>query len=98
MEDEVLLLNFQVARVAAVGFAGGIGGERVVLGVVVEQRIAPTAALRKTLAVLLDDERLGEDVRYIDDERRLRALLRLPLKLRDLRSIREGLAIARDAG
>jgi hypothetical protein len=34
----------------------------------VEQRVSPSAAFRKSLAVLFDDESLREDVWHIDDE------------------------------
>src|SRR6266403_3754511 len=87
-----------MARVSAVGGALSIGRELVRCGFVVEHRVSPSAALRKSLAVLFDDESLGEDVWHIHDERGLRALLRLPLELYDHGAIRERLAVARNAG
>ena len=45
-----------------------VGGEFVRRGVIVEQRVSPAAGIRKSLAVLLDDEGLREDVRHIHDE------------------------------
>src|SRR5690348_10337463 len=98
MKDVVLRLYRRMARVPAVREARGVGGELVGLGVVVEQRVSPAAALRKALAVLLDDERLRENIRHVHREGRLGALLRLPLQLRDLRAFRERLAVAGNAG
>src|SRR3954470_2810749 len=97
VEDVVLRLHGHMARVSAVRGAG-IGREIVGCGFVVEQGVSPSAALRKSLAVLFDDEGLREDIRHIHDERRLRALLRLPLKLHDLGAIRERLPVVRNAG
>src|SRR6476620_6023383 len=76
----------------------GIGRERVGCGFVVEQRVSPSAAVRKSLAVLFHDESLREDVWHIHGEWGLRALLRLPLQLRDFGAIRERLAVAGNAG
>src|SRR5438132_2495139 len=67
-------------------------------GFVVEHRVSPPAAFRKSLAVLFDDESLGKDVWHIHDEGGLCALLRLPLELHDHGAIRERLAAARNAG
>src|SRR4030095_12989485 len=60
MEDVVLGLDGRVARDAAIDGAVGIGRELVGLRVVVEHRVAPAAALRKSLAVLFHDEVLRE--------------------------------------
>src|SRR5438045_2280004 len=75
MEDEILALHRRVAGVAAVG--GSILVRRPFRGrsVIVEERVAPAAALREPLAVLLDNKSLREDVRHIDGERRFGALL-----------------------
>src|SRR5580704_3969357 len=97
MEDVVLRLHGHMARVSAVR-GTGIGRELVGCGFVVEERVSPSAAFRKSLAVLFDDESLREDVWHIHDEWGLRALLRLPLEFRDLGAIRERLAVARNAG
>ena len=64
---------------------------------VVEERVSPSAAFGKSLAVLFDDESLREDVWHIHDEGDLRALIRLPLELHDLGAIRERLAVTRNA-
>jgi hypothetical protein len=56
-----------------------IGRQLVQCSFVVEHRVSPPAAFRKSLAVLFDDESLGKDVWHIHDKRRLSALLRLPL-------------------
>src|SRR5271169_6332353 len=87
-----------MTRVSAVGEAFGIGRELVRGGIVVEHRVSPPAGLRKSLAVLFHDESLGEHVWHLHDERGLRALLMLPLELRDHGAIRERLAVAGDAG
>src|SRR5262245_45581299 len=72
MEDEVLALHRHVAGVPTVG-GGRVGRELVRGGVVVEERVSPSTGPRESLAVLLDDERLREDVRYIHGEGRLGA-------------------------
>ena len=97
MEDVILRGHFDVARVAAVGDAGGVGAVGIRGRVVVDQRIAPAAAPGKALAVLLDHEGLREHVGHVDDERRLGALLELPLQLGDLGAFRERLAVAGNA-
>src|SRR5271154_297816 len=81
VEDVVLRLHWRMARVSAVGEAFGVGRELVRCGFVVEHRVSPPAAFRKSLAVLFHDENLTEDVWPLDDERGLRALLQLPLEL-----------------
>src|SRR6185295_14317629 len=98
MEDVVLRFHGDMACMSAVRDARRIGRETVGLGVVVEQRVSPPATLRKSLAVLLHEERLGEDVGYIHDERSLCALFWLPLELRDLGAIRESLTVGWNAG
>src|ERR1700681_4463149 len=97
MEDVVLRLHGHMARVSAVRGAG-IGREFVGCGFVVEQRVSPSAAFWKFIAVLFDDESLREDVWHIHGKGGLRALLRLPLELDDLGAIRERLAVVRNAG
>src|SRR5580658_8139307 len=67
VKDVVLGLHGRMARVSAVCGAG-IGRELVRRGFVVEQRVSPSAALRKSLAVLFHDESLGKDVWHIHDE------------------------------
>src|ERR1043165_10294933 len=98
MEDEILALLLHMAGVAAVGGSVLVGRPLLRRRVIVEERVSPAAGLRKPLAVLLDDESLREDVRHIDGERRLGALLRLPLQLRDLGAFGKKLAVARNAG
>src|ERR1700738_3471710 len=87
-----------MGRGSTVWGTAGIGRKLVRCGFVVEHRVSPSAAFRKSLAVLFDDEGLGKDVWYIADEGGLRALLRFPLELRDLGAIRERLAVAWNAG
>src|SRR3954464_3006004 len=94
VEDVVLCLYRHMASVPAIRGAG-IGRELV--GFVLEQRIPPSTAVRKSLAVLLHHESLCEYIRHIHHERGLRALLRLPLELHDLGAIRESLAVAWNA-
>src|SRR6266446_4116351 len=97
VEDVVLRLYRYMACVTAVGF-GLVGCHLAGRGVMVEECISPAAGLRKSLAVLLDEERLRGGGRYIHDEGGLRALLEAPLELRDLGAFRETLAVARNAG
>src|SRR5882762_8521398 len=84
-------------------YVPAIGGSRVgyhLAGrdVMVEERVSPAAGLRKSLAVLLDEESLRGGVRHIHDEGGLRALLEAPLELRDLGAFRERPAVAGHAG
>src|SRR6202166_2634967 len=72
VEDVVLRLHWRMARVSAVGEAFGIGRELVRCGFVVEHRVSPPTAFRKSLAVLFHEERLGKDVWHIHHEGRLR--------------------------
>jgi hypothetical protein len=53
------------------------------------------AAVRKPLALLFDEESLSEQVRYIQVEGGLRALLGLPLEFHYLGAVRERLTVAR---
>src|SRR5271154_5040256 len=98
MEDVVLRLHWRMARVSAVREAFGIGRELVRCGFVVEHRVSPPAAFRKSLAVLFHDENLGKDVWHLYDERGLRALLQLPLELHDHGALRKRPAVAGNAG
>src|SRR5580658_2805515 len=98
MEDIVLRLHWRMARISAVRRTFGIGRELIGRGVVVEHRVAPSAAFRKSLAVLFHHESLGKDVWHFHGERGLRALLQLPLELDDPRPLRERLAVTGDAG
>src|SRR3954470_17049917 len=98
VEDVVLALHCDMAGVPAVGWRVFVGRPLGGRGVVVEERVSPTAGLRKSLAVLLDDESLREDVRHIDVESGFRALLWLPLQLDDLGPFRERLAVPGNAG
>src|SRR5580692_11450627 len=98
MEDVVLRLDRRMARISAVRRTFGIGRELIGCGVVVEHRVSPSAAFRKSLAVLFHHESLGKDVCHFHDERGLRALLQLPLELDDARPLRERLAVTGDAG
>src|SRR5271169_1362832 len=96
VEDVVLRLHGRVARVSAVRGAAGIGRELVGCSIVVEQRVSPFPAFRKSLAVLFHEEGLREDVWHIHNEGGLRAPLELPLELRNHGAIRERLTVARD--
>src|ERR1700688_605983 len=98
VEDVVLRLHRRMARVSAVRGAIGIGRELVRCGFVVEHRVSPPTAFRKSLAVLFHEERLGKDIWHIHHEGCLRALLRLPLEFRDHGALRERLAVSRNAG
>src|SRR5271170_3820538 len=96
VEDVVLRLHSLMARRPAV-YGTRISRELVRCRFVVEHRVSPSAVvLQKSFAVLLHNESLLKDVWHIHDERSFRALLRLPLELRDLGAIRERLAITRD--
>jgi hypothetical protein len=53
MEDEVLALYCQMARMPAIG-RSRVRYHLAGLGFMVEQRVAPATSLRKSLAVLLD--------------------------------------------
>src|SRR3954469_18023297 len=97
VEDVVLALYRHMTRVTTVG-GRRIGRKLAAGGVVVEHSVPPTAGRRKFSAVFLDDESLGEDVRHIDDELGIRALLRLPLQLHDPGAVRKSLAVAGNAG
>src|SRR5438046_5765394 len=97
MEYVVFGLDRRVAHVPAVG-GTRIGRERVGRGVIVEERVSPSGAVRKSLAVLFDEKSLREGVRHIHHKGGLRTLFRLPLELRDLGAVGERLAIARNAG
>src|SRR4051812_43770007 len=94
MENVVLGLHRDMARLPAIGRGARVGRERAGRSLVVEERISPAAGLGKPLAILLDDEGLAEYVGHIDVEGRLRALLRLPLQLHDPRPLGERLAVA----
>src|SRR5678816_4676983 len=96
VEDVVLGLDRDVARVSAVRGAR-VGDEPVGCRLVVEERVSPAAALGKALAVLLDHERLREDVGDVDGERRFGALLGFPLQLGDLGPFGKRLAVAGDS-
>src|SRR5580692_3929095 len=98
MEDVVLRLDRRMARISAVRRTFGIGRELIGCGVVVEHRISPSAAFRKSLAVLFHHESLGKDVWHFHGKRGLRALLQLPLELDDHGPLRESLAVTGDAG
>src|SRR4029077_7169113 len=58
----------------------------------------PSTGVRKFLAVLFHEKEVRQRVRYIHNERGFRALLRLPLDLRDFGTVGERLAVARNAG
>src|SRR5262245_35048495 len=80
VEDVVLRLNGHMAlRVR--NLRGWDRPQCVRCGFVVEQRVSPSAALRKSLAVLFDDESLREHVWHIYDEGAPGAFLPLPLEL-----------------
>src|ERR1700719_1627221 len=87
-----------MACVSAVLRTFCIGREFIGCGVVVEHRVSPSAAFRKSLAVLFHHESLGKDVWHFHGERGLRALLQLPLELDDHGPLRERLAVPADAG
>src|ERR1700683_3435871 len=96
VKNVVLRLHSRMARVSAVRRAG-VGAELVRRRIVVEQRVSPSAAFGKSVAVLFHDESLLENVRHINDEGGLGALLRLSLELHDLGAVRERLAVPGDA-
>src|SRR5580692_1093563 len=98
MENVVLRLHRRMARISAVRGTFGIGRELIGCGVVVEHRVSPSAAFRKSLAVLFHHESLGKDVWHFHGERGLRALFQLPLELDDHGPLRERLAVTGDAG
>src|SRR5580693_7074914 len=98
MEDVVLRLDRRMARISAVRVTFGIGRELIGCGVVVEYGVSPSAAFRKSFAVLFHHESLGKDVWHFHGERGLRALLQLPLELDDPGPLRERLAVTGDAG
>src|SRR5258708_36501997 len=81
MEVGVLRLHDRMARDSAVGQAFRIGLKLVRGGDVVEHRVSPSAAFRKSLAVFFHNESLAKDVWNIHGELGLGALLRLPLEL-----------------
>src|SRR4029077_12685086 len=83
MEDVVLALHRHMAYVSAVGF-GLVGRHRAGRDVMVEDRVSPTAGIRKSLAVLLHEKSLCRGIRHIHREGGLCALLEAPLELRDL--------------
>src|SRR5579862_2004830 len=85
VKDVVLRLHRSMARVSAVRWAG-IGRKLVRCRFVVEHRISPPSAFRKSLAVLFHHENLAKDIGHIHSERSLGALLRLPLQLYDHRA------------
>src|ERR1700733_1321551 len=89
MEDIVLCFHGRMARISAIGKALGIGRELVRCRIVVEYRVSPPAAFRKSLAVLFHDESLAKDVWHIHDERGFGALLRLPLEFHNHGAIRK---------
>ena len=57
----ILRFHRHMARMSAVRVATGIGRELVGCGVVVEQRVSPSAAFREFLAVFFHDESLRKD-------------------------------------
>src|ERR1043166_7761261 len=65
VEDIVLCLHGQMARISAVGMGRGIGSELARRGVVVEHRISPAARLRKSLAVFFHHESLLKNIGHI---------------------------------
>src|SRR5437588_7717485 len=97
MENVVFRLHGHMTRVSAIR-GTGIGGELVGCGFVIVQRVSPSAAFRKSVAVLFHDESLREHVWNIHHEGGLCALLRLPLQLHDFGAIRESLAVTSNAG
>ena len=68
-----------MAGMPAIGAA--VGRERVGRRVIVEQGVSPSAAGRKSRAILFDEENVFQSVRHIHGERGLRTLLRRPLDL-----------------
>src|ERR1700679_696664 len=97
MEDVVFGLDRGMTCVSAVGGALGVGRELVRWGIVVEDRVSPTSACRKSPAVLFHDESLAKGVGHIDVEGGLGALLLRPLELHDHGAIRKSAAVARNA-
>src|SRR5581483_7735852 len=75
-----------------------VSRELIRCGVVVEHRVSPSLAFRKSLAVLLHHESLGKNIWHFHCEGRLRSLLQLPLELDDHGPLGERLAVTGDAG
>src|SRR5579872_3056080 len=98
VEDIVLRLHDRMARVSTVNDTVLVRRKRIGRGVVVERHVSPSAGGRKTLAVLLDEEEVLQAGGHIHVKRGLRALLEPVFDFRDLGSIRERVAIPRNAG
>src|SRR5258708_30595739 len=84
-----------VPATAGAGFIGRVSGRR---GVIVKLGVAPSAGLRKSLAVLLHEEKVCQSIRHVYDKGGFRALLRFPLDLCDLGALGERLAVTRNTG
>src|SRR4051795_1575050 len=99
-ENVVLRLNCRMARDPALGVTDVflIRRERVGRGVIAQLGISPSAAVRESLAILLDETNAVQGVRHIYGKGRLRILFRYPLDLRDLGAVGERLAVAGNAG
>src|SRR5215469_13432291 len=67
MEDVILACHFGVAGIAAIG-ALAVRREAVGGGRIDKARIAPAAGFRKSLAVLLDEEDVLQDIFFIEKD------------------------------
>src|SRR6267154_3226973 len=98
VEDVILCLHGHMAYVPASGCAAFVGRESSRRRVIVKLGVCPSAGVRKFLAVLFPEKKVCQRVRHFHGERSFRALLRFPLDLRDLGTLGERLAVARNTG
>src|SRR6202008_3429558 len=98
VKDVILWLHFDMTDVPARGCAAFIRRVSGRCRIIVKLSVPPSAALRKSLAVLLHEEKVSQRIRHVYDKRGFRALLRFPLDLGDPGALGERLAITRNAG
>src|SRR5579863_4460217 len=84
--------------IPAIRGAGFVRAESARCRVIVELRITPSAGGRKSLAVLLHEEQVGQRVGHEHGKLCFGALLWLPLDLCDPGAVRKRLAVARNSG
>jgi hypothetical protein len=95
--EDVVFALLSLARVSAICNTGGIDRHLAGRGVVVEERVAPSAAVRNLL-LSFSMKKACVGASGIHDEGAPRiALLEAPLELRDLGTFRERLAVAGNA-
>jgi hypothetical protein len=78
MKDVVFCRHRRMARVPAIGGTGLIGRERVGRGIIVKHCVSPSAGVRKSLAILLDEIDVMQDVRHRRRSGGIGTLFRLP--------------------